>query len=104
MKRLSIGTGALCGALLAAPFIGVMYLADKLAGLPFVPFDLFDWIARVLPGPVITFSIDLMIDAMHLVGVSVAETAKTAERALAILQLRINQMNLFQFMRLNLAH
>ena len=86
MKRLSIGTGALCGALLAAPFIGVMYLADKLAGLPFVPFDLFDWIARVLPGPVITFGIDLMIDAMRLFGVSVAETAKTAERALAILQ------------------
>ena len=86
MKRLSIGTGALSGALLAAPLIGVMYLADKLAGLPFVPFDLFDWIARVLPGPVITFGIDLMIDAMRLVGVSVAETAKTAERALAILQ------------------
>ena len=86
MKRLSIGTGALCGALLTAPLIGVMYLADELAGLPFVPFDLFDWVARVLPGSVITFGIDLMIDTMRLIGVSVADTAKTAERALAILQ------------------
>ena len=86
MKRLRIGTGALCGALLTAPLIGVMYLADELAGLPFVPFDLFDWIARVLPGSVITFGIDMMIDTIRLVGVSVADTAKTAERALAILQ------------------
>ena len=86
MKRLSIGTGALCGALLIAPLMGVMYLADHVAGLPFIPFDLFDWVARVLPGSVITFGIDLMIDMMRLVGVSVADTAKTAERTLAILQ------------------
>ena len=86
MKRLSIGTGALSGALLTAPLIGVMYLADQLAGVPFIPFDLFDWIARVLPGSVVTFGIDMMIDTMRLVGVSVADTAKTAERALAILQ------------------
>ena len=86
MKRLSIGTGALCGALLTAPLMGVMYLADELAGLPFIPFDLFDWITRVLPGSVVTFGIDLMIDTMRQVGVSVADTAKTAEKALAILQ------------------
>ena len=76
----------MCGALLTAPLMGVMYLADQLAGVPFIPYDLFDWIARVLPGSVITFGIDLMIDTMRLVGVSVADTAKTAERALAILQ------------------
>jgi hypothetical protein len=51
MKTLNLGTGALVGALLTAPLIGVMYLADQLGGLPFVPFDLFDWLTRVLPGP-----------------------------------------------------
>ena len=86
MKRLSMGTGALCGALLTAPLMGVMYLAYELAGLPFIPFDLFDWITRVLPGAVVTFGIDLMIDTIRLVGVSVADSAKTAEKLLAILQ------------------
>ena len=86
MKRLSIGTGALSGALLAAPVIGIMYLADELAGLPFIPYDLFDWITRVLPGSVVTFGIDMMIDTMRLFGISVADTAKTAEKVLAVVQ------------------
>ena len=86
MKRLGIGAGALSGALLTAPLLGIMYLADQLAGLPFIPYDLFDWITRVLPGAIITFGIDLMIDVMRLVGLSVAGTAKTAEKVMAVLQ------------------
>ncbi|HEX9921031.1 MAG TPA: molybdopterin-dependent oxidoreductase [Anaerolineae bacterium] len=86
MKKLNLGTGALVGALLTAPLIAVMYLADQVAGLPFVPFDLFDWLTRVLPGPVITFGIDMMIDTMIFLGVSVADTAKIAEQVMAVLQ------------------
>ena len=86
LKRLSVGTGLLCGALLAASFMGVMYLADELVGLPFIPYDLFDWVTRVLPGAVVTFGIDLMIDSMRLFGISVADAAKTAEKVLAIVQ------------------
>ena len=86
MKRLGVGAGALSGALLTAPLLGIMYLADQLAGLPFIPYDLFDWITRVLPGAIITFGIDLMIDVMRLVGLSVAGTAKTAEKVMAVLQ------------------
>ena len=86
MRKLALGTGALVGGLLTAPLIAVMYLADHLAGLPFVPYDLFDWITRVLPGPVITFGIDMMIDTMRLFGISVADTAKTAEQIVAVLQ------------------
>lgn len=62
-----------------------MYLAQQLARLPFVPFELFDWITRVLPGDVITFGIDLMFDTMLLMGLNVAETAKRAEQATAVL-------------------
>ena len=47
----SLGYGALVGGLVTAPLIGLMYLADKLLDLPFVPFAFFDWIARVTPGP-----------------------------------------------------
>ena len=87
MKRLSIGTGALVGAQLAAPVIGIMYLAKEWLELPFIPYDVFDWMARVLPGSVVTFGIDLMIDTMLFFGVSVADTAKTAEKVMAVLQL-----------------
>lgn len=86
MSKLNIGIGALVGGLLTAALIGIMYLGNNLAGLPFVPFDLFDWIARVLPGPIITFGVDLMIDTMRLLGLSVANTAKVAEQILAVLQ------------------
>jgi len=86
MKRPGIVMGVLSGALLTAPLMGMMYLADELTGLPFVPYDLFDWIARVLPGALITFGIDLMIDTLRLLGMSVAGTAKTAERLMAVAQ------------------
>ncbi len=85
MKPQNLAMGAIAGVLLVAPMIAVMYLADKWIDLSFPPFDVFDWMARVLPGPVITFGIDLMIDALRLIGVSVADTAKTAEQAIAIL-------------------
>ena len=87
LRNLSLGYGALAGGLLTAPLVGLLFLVDKLAGLPFVPFALFDWIARVLPGPIVTFGIDLMIDGLLLLGLSVAAAAKTGEQAAAILLL-----------------
>jgi len=73
MKNLGVGT--LAGGLLTAPLMGIMYLFDEMLGLPFVPFDLFDWMTRVLPGPIVTFGIDLMIDILRQIGVSVADPA-----------------------------
>ena len=49
-----------------------------------MPFDLFNWVARELPGELVTFGIDLMIDTMLFLNISVADAAKTAERAMAI--------------------
>jgi DMSO/TMAO reductase YedYZ molybdopterin-dependent catalytic subunit len=86
MKKLSLGLGALIGGLLTAPLMGIMYLANQLVDSPFPPFDFFNWIARVLPGPIITFGIDTMIDTMLFLGLDVADTAKTAERSMAIIQ------------------
>ena len=86
MKRSAIGSGALAGAIVTAPLIGILNLANKLVGLPFVPYDLFDWIFPILPGPVVTFALDLAIDSIRLVGMSVADSAKTAEQGIAILQ------------------
>jgi len=40
--RPGLVTGALIAAMLTASLIAVFYLAWKVAGLPFVPFDVFD--------------------------------------------------------------
>jgi DMSO/TMAO reductase YedYZ molybdopterin-dependent catalytic subunit len=85
MKIKILATGALVGGLLTAAMISIMYLAAQLAGLPFAPFDLFNWMARMLPGPVITFGIDLMIDTMLLLGINVADSAKLAEQGMAVM-------------------
>ena len=78
--------GAAAGAIVTAPLMALFYLANKLFELPFPPYDLFDWITRVLPGPLVTFGLDLFIDGMILVGLDVADTAKTAELGIALLQ------------------
>jgi DMSO/TMAO reductase YedYZ molybdopterin-dependent catalytic subunit len=42
-------------------------------------------VARELPGGLLTFGIDLMIDTMLLLGISVVDTAKAAERVMAVI-------------------
>ena len=84
MKLRALGFGSLVGAMLAASMIAVMYTAQYLANLSFTPFDLFDWMARLLPGPVVTFGIDRMVDMLLLFGASVSGTAKTAEQSIAV--------------------
>lgn len=85
LKRPGFLTGALVGALLTAPLVAVFYAGWKLAGLPFLPFHVFDWTARILPGRVITFGIDSMVRAIR--GLHIADTAsaaKAAEQAMAV--------------------
>jgi DMSO/TMAO reductase YedYZ molybdopterin-dependent catalytic subunit len=85
MKRY-LGWGLVVGLLLTMPLIALMYLADQLLNLPFVPFNLFDWVARVLPGDIITFGIDTMISGLLLVGgESAVANAKSAEQLSAVL-------------------
>ncbi len=60
MKRLSIAFGALLGVLTSIPVIVLSYFASLL-GLPFAPFDLFDWIVPLLPGPLVTLAIDTLV-------------------------------------------
>ncbi|MEJ2747820.1 MAG: molybdopterin-dependent oxidoreductase [Anaerolineae bacterium] len=86
MKKRAIALGALTGGLLTSALMGVMYLTSQWPGLPFVPFDLFNWVTRILPGNLVTFGIDTMINTLVFLGVNVAQSAKTAERASAVLQ------------------
>jgi DMSO/TMAO reductase YedYZ molybdopterin-dependent catalytic subunit len=103
-NRPGILSGAVVGAMLMASLIAVFYLAWRLAGLPFAPFDIFDWMGRKLPGSVVTFGIDAIvyvIRALHLG--PTAETAKIAEKTMAIAGLlvmgAISGAVLFAFLR-----
>ena len=84
MRVRSFGLAVLTGVMLSAPMIAVMYLADRWLGLSFPPFDTFDWVARELPGPLVTFGIDTMIGLLMFVGLSVKDFAKTAEQIMAV--------------------
>ena len=85
MRLRTLGFGALTGVFLTAPLIAILYLVDKWTDLSFPPFDTFDWVARILPGPIVTFGIDLMVDSLMLVGLSVKDFAKTAEQIMAVM-------------------
>ncbi|HVO71225.1 MAG TPA: molybdopterin-dependent oxidoreductase [Aggregatilineaceae bacterium] len=78
--------GALVGALLTAPLMAVFYLADRVAGLPLVMYDLFDWLTRVLPGDIVIRTIEFMVKIIRRLNVgNTSSTAKTVENALAML-------------------
>jgi DMSO/TMAO reductase YedYZ molybdopterin-dependent catalytic subunit len=65
--------------------MAVWYLASALAALPFVPFDVFDGLARVLPGAVLTPGIDLLVRVLRALPVGgTASAAKAVEQALAL--------------------
>ena len=72
------------GVLLTAPLIALWSAGWKAFDLPFPPFDLFDWIARVLPGPVVTWVIDSMVAGFAMLRVNPASGAKLIEQALAV--------------------
>lgn len=86
MKRTSLKLGALLGGLTALPLLGLFFLAYQVANLPFVPFDVFDWVARVLPGDLVTFGIDSVVSFVRLFNIGRTDQAsKTVEQILALI-------------------
>ncbi|MEO8608290.1 MAG: molybdopterin-dependent oxidoreductase [Chloroflexota bacterium] len=77
--------GALVGGLLTAPLIVIFALVAQLVGTPFVPFDVFDWSSRVLPGPLIEFGISTIVKTINALKLGeTSSTAKLAEQTMAI--------------------
>jgi DMSO/TMAO reductase YedYZ molybdopterin-dependent catalytic subunit len=73
------------GLLITLPVVAIFYLGDALLGLPFVPFDVLDWMARNLPGGVITFGIDTMVKIITTFGLGeTSSAAKNGEHVMAI--------------------
>ena len=87
-RGIGLGTGLFVAAMMTASLIAILFLGWRVVGLPFAPFDIFDWTTRVLPGRVIGLGIGTMvavIGALHLG--PTAETAKMAEQAMATIGL-----------------
>jgi DMSO/TMAO reductase YedYZ molybdopterin-dependent catalytic subunit len=85
MRRPGMWDGVFVAAMLTAALIGILFFAWRVAGLPFVPFDTFDWLTRVLPGRLIAFGIGTMVTVIRGLNLGpTAATAKTAEQAMAI--------------------
>jgi DMSO/TMAO reductase YedYZ molybdopterin-dependent catalytic subunit len=88
MRRPSIFSGALIGGLASLPLIALSYLGARLAGLPFIAFDLFEWLTRVLPGRLIIGSIETMVAAIRFLNLGpLSSTAKLLEQVMGILTL-----------------
>ncbi|NDJ75647.1 MAG: molybdopterin-dependent oxidoreductase [Chloroflexi bacterium] len=62
MRKSALLTGLLLGALFTIPLIAIQFLGDQWFGAPFGPYDVFDWLARVLPGDIIVRSIEAMVE------------------------------------------
>lgn len=85
MRRPSILLGALLGLGSAVVVTLVGYLGNQATGLPSVPFAIVDWLARVLPGPIVSFGIDLMVTIIRTLQLGpIAGTAKLAEAAIGV--------------------
>jgi hypothetical protein len=83
MREGRIWSGVFVAAMLTAVLIGTLFFGWRVAGLPFVPFDMFDWLTRVLPGRLIAFGIDTMVNLIRLLRLT-SSTAKMAEQTMAI--------------------
>ncbi|MDB6125111.1 MAG: oxidoreductase molybdopterin binding protein [Pedosphaera sp.] len=84
-KKPGILAGLFVGLMLTLVLTVIFYLAWKLAGLPFVPFDIFDWMTRVLPGQIIASGIDTMVKVIRALNLGpTAATAKLAEQSMAV--------------------
>ena len=85
LSRPGILGGSFVAAMLTASLIGTFFCGWTVAQLPFVPFDAFDWLTRVLPGRLIAFGIGSMVTVIRALNLGpTSGVAKTAEQAMAI--------------------
>lgn len=88
----SLWVGAGLGILSSLAVIGLLYFGEQTFNFPFVPFDIFDWMTRNLPGGLIAFVIETMVAIIAFLQsfLPIGDTstiAKLAEQSIALIQL-----------------
>jgi hypothetical protein len=87
-RGIGLRAGLFVAAMVTASLIAILFLGWRVVGLPFAPFDIFDWMTRVLAGRVIALGIGTMVAAIRPLHLGpTAETAKMAEQAMSIIAL-----------------
>ena len=81
--RRPYGTGLIVGFALTCALAAILFLGFS-AGLPFIPFDVFDWVTRMLPGRLVIFGVETMSSLLQTLGFSIKDTAKTTEHMMAV--------------------
>src|SRR5499427_1386760 len=77
--------GVLAASLVTMALIGTLFFGWSVVGLPFVPFDVFDLLTRVLPGRLIAFGIGTMVSVIRTLNLGpTSDIAKLAEQVMAI--------------------
>src|SRR5262245_16663810 len=85
LRRPGIVSGSFVAVALTTALIGMFFWGWRVAGLPFVPFDTFDRLTRVLPGRLIAFGIGIMVSVIRALRLGpTAAIEKAAEQAMAI--------------------
>jgi DMSO/TMAO reductase YedYZ molybdopterin-dependent catalytic subunit len=81
----ALWNGVLAASLVTMALIGTLFFGWSVAGLPFVPFDVFDFLTRVLPGRLIAFGIGSMVSVIRTLNLGpTSDIAKLAEQLMAI--------------------
>jgi DMSO/TMAO reductase YedYZ molybdopterin-dependent catalytic subunit len=88
MNKPNVLTGVLVGAGLMMAVIAVFAAGAALFGLPFVPFDLFDWLVRTLQTELVPRLVQLMSSTITALQLGRVDTvAKLAEQTMAVIGL-----------------
>ena len=81
---LSLLAGVLSVLILTIPLLVLLFLANLVVGVLFIPYDVFDLVSRSLPGSFATVGIDSIVGLLRALEMLVWDTAKFAEQSLAI--------------------
>jgi DMSO/TMAO reductase YedYZ molybdopterin-dependent catalytic subunit len=85
MGRPSIWKGFLLGAATGLSVVALSSAGQAIAGLPSIPYVLFEWTTRLLPAALVNFGIERLVDLVTVLNVSsTSAAAKTAEKVLAV--------------------
>lgn len=78
--------GITVGLFISFPWLALNYVGQLLAGFPLIAFELFDLIARMMPGGMISIAIESLIELVSLLDLGQTSTVgKTVEMAAAYL-------------------
>ena len=76
-------TGLAAGALLTAVLLAVSVVGAHF-GAPSIPYSLFEWLTRVLPGRLVIFGLETTLRGLEGLGLNIKDTGKAVEVALAL--------------------